>query len=322
MGRKLISLSCFLILINSAIGYSQTTAKIDVKIENFGFLQLQAFTFFYSENQFDVKKNGDGNYTVNYFGKQPKLLFLNTHAIYVSPGDSVQLTYKTLNADPYNYLDTIMASGTNVGNYVFSNFNYRKPREFYGNAADTERYENDHTLLYSELKKKYESYDKEVNEKLVAAGTNPNLTAYFQRQSKLLFIFDMLGYEEKYTPIHPAKAAYFQNIADSLFQATNFIPADTVYTYTMEQLFKKYIGRAIKSKFNSLKTKTDFDQLMAYLRSYPSDFVKQYFVYFLATDYNYLISKYPSDEFKKWVALTHDLKRVRFDFMTHSGVVR
>jgi hypothetical protein len=299
---------------------AQVTAKIDIKVENFSYLQIQDFAFFVKDNEFSAKKIDQGLYTVDFFSTKPKLLFMNTHAILISPGDSIQLTYRALNRDPDNWRDTIIVKGKNAGNYTFSNFNYRMPKGFYPDIKE-EKYAKDPMLIYRDLSIRYKKYVNDLDSALSKLNTDRELINHFKREATVNFLFDLMGYETTIANLKNGKIALLSKSIDSIFTVTKFNPIDTTYKYTTENLFQKYLGRIIKTKYNNLSTKSDFDSLVKYIDTFPDDFVKEYFFYFLATDFKYIISKYYSETFNARVANNSFMKRTRFDFWVNKGIV-
>ncbi len=274
----------------SFLSSAQETAKVNIKIKNRPYLQVQNYTFFKEQNEYLVNKIDQENFTLTYLSKKPSLIYINLKPVYICPGDTIDLVYSMLGQDPDVIKDTLIVKGNNVGNYTLSRFIDKKPKNFHPNFR-MEIGKRDVFSIYRQQKEKYEVHKNYLANKLSNERSLVEIIEFFKRDTEIDFMFDLLYYEEILKESKHRQLKPFSNLIDSIFLKTKFLASDTSYRYGMERLFRQYFSRQVNLKFNDLSEKADYDKILSYITQYPDEFVKEYFVYFLAMDFQNLLAK-------------------------------
>lgn len=317
---KTLSLVVLINLSFSNLIFSQT-AQINITIENFPYLLIEPYPFFKSEKEIKVEKVDMDNFKLIFYGKKPKSYFLNYREILISPGDSIDITFRNLNSDPSEHEDVLIASGSNKGNYIFSNYiNSRMPENYYPDYKQ-EKYLNNIGLLCNTLKSNFDKYHKGVADTLKKYDTNKEFSAYILRTSNLKYL-TALYYLNDNLKNYPKQRNELIKVIDSNFLNTNFVKSDTTYSYFMEVAFNNYFTKIVIPKFNNLVTETDYQSLINFIVSFPNNFIKEYFVYFLATDYRLAITKYHSYGYDELVKINPHVGKTRYVVMDKSNLYR
>ncbi|MCY1510164.1 hypothetical protein D9M68_445340 [compost metagenome] len=303
-------------LFYSGFVYSQT-AYIDVKIENFPYLLIERASFFKSPKQVKVEKLGDLHFLIQIEISKPRLYNINFREILVSPGDTVSLIFRVTDPNPDHHRDTLIAKGSNTGNYTFSNRRLdRIPKVYF---PDENQYRQKLPQLLNILIENYGKYTKEIETYLKEIHANSDMSAYLIRNLNWQLFYNLEYLEQKIGDYGSNKTKLYQ-FRDSLFSNTHFVKTDTAYSQTMETLFENQFKYMVSKKFKNVSTQQDYSALLDYIVDYPNLFIKDYFVYFLNENYAYLTKKF-SD--KRWTTLLLSnpyISRQRNQFLDRDNV--
>lgn len=306
--KKLKSILVIYILFFASSVYAQT-ATIKIRINNAPFLLIERHTFFKENKEMEVFKTSENEYRLKYYGKTPIMYNLNFRDILITPGDTVNLVYNLLDPGPEHARDTILAEGSHTGNYIFTNYIRLKPTSAYPDET-VDKYKNDVGLFFNDLQK-----DNQKNVNMVATAMkklncDPQLTEYYKLKSSLHIFNKLYYYKDKFTT-NPSKLKAVEELIDSIFLNGKYVESDTTYASFMETAFLDYFNKMVIPKFNNLQSANDFHNIVAYINRYPNALIKEYFVYFLATDYATVISKYTSDQLDEMIKINTHIGKIR-----------
>jgi len=274
---------------------------VEVTLQNVNKLTVERQVLFDKPTNFELSKVDDSHYILNYLWSKPGILYLNSHPVFITPGDSIQLLHKVILKTSNVYRDTIIAKGNNSGNYTFSNFvDKRLPGGHFPELSDN-RYKGDINLLYNDLKA-YFSFRTRQYEALFAKGNySKELVDFIKRKKRLDFLSVLVNFEGDILKQYPNQIANFSQKVESEFLNTVFIPSDTSYTRRMEEIFKNYLYRLVYFKGNGIKTEKDFSSTINRIQAYPNPFVREYLLCFLVIDYNEIWKKYENENSRSLV---------------------
>lgn len=88
----------------------------------------------------------------------------------------------------------------------------------------------------------------------------------------------------------------------------------------MENAFKAYFKRTITKKFNTLNTASNFENMLSFVKQFPNDFIRDYFIYFLGTEYAALISNYTSADLDKLLKNNPYIGRVKKEVLSRESI--
>lgn len=290
--------------------FGQATAKINVKITNMNMMSLERYSFFKSDDEVKVDNLGGGRFLVNYYGKKPKLFMLNFRHVLISPGDSINLEFKVLDDDPDHHRDTLIASGKNKDNYMLSNLINSRSIEPKKKFPDVEqpKYQENIRLLYAELEQNRKVVYDDVVAKIDSYNCDKDLIAYSLRNIRRQLLYDLVLLEESVKNAGQKKV--LNKLADSVFSSNQIVKADTAYAYFMEIGFKNYFNFVAK-RYGNLKTEKDMLDIVGFIEEFPDDFVRDYFVYFLATDYRDAVARYKTAKVSNLISINPYIGRTR-----------
>lgn len=203
------------------------------------------------------------------------------------PGDDVKLTYKVIVWNDREFQDTVYAKGNNAINYTFSNF--FTPRLIKGDRFPdlrTVKYQNDPVALYNDLVGAYEFRNTYYNSFLKKYHYNNTMSAYITRANHIQFLLNALQLEKEVAKKYNKHWPKFHDMVCKAFMATKFVPEDTDYSDRMEQTIYSFFMNLAQIEYKNIETKQSFDYLLDFIVKYPDSFVKEYFLFFLITEYN------------------------------------
>lgn len=295
------------------------TAQITIKKINFPWLAIESYAYFKSDNEIKVEKIGENEFKLSYFGNKPKSFFINFREVLISPRDSINLVYNCLNNDPDNFKDILIANGKNKSNYIFSNvIKDRMPEDLYPDYKQP-KYLNNVRMLCGVLENNFNKFSKNVADTLKKYNCNEEFSAYIARKSKLKFL-TALYYLNENSRTNQVQKKELLKVIDSAFIHANFVKTDTAYSSFMEDAFNDYFTKILIPKYNNLNVENEFINLVKYIDQFPSDFIKEYFVYFLSTDYSAEILKYKITQYDKLVRVNPHIGKVRNKMLNKENI--
>lgn len=242
---------------------------------------------------FNVKKIGNDSYLLKIKSAQPEMVYLNYKPIYIVPGDSVQITFKELVRTFDTRQDTIIAEGEHKCNYEFSYSLKSKKIEGSYPKMTSARYQGNFLSFYTDLKKYYADYNLYYGSIASLKLCDPNLIAYLQRKNQETYLFNLIRYESDFRAQKKvADAEMVGGVLEEAFNNSKFVAADSLLSFGMENLFKRYFKRLTDVKYNELASKDDYLSFKSFIKAYPNPFVKEYFIYFLIANYSDTIKNY------------------------------
>ncbi|MFA6083329.1 hypothetical protein [Mucilaginibacter sp.] len=290
----------FLILVLLYLPFSicaQNRATIDITLQNTKRIKVERRSIFEKPVNYNLTKIDEEHYSLNYFDNKPGVIYINGRPILVTPGDDVKLMYKLIVWDDESFKDTITATGNNAKNYTFSNFvTVRKiDGEVYLDFKNV-KYQNNSLAFYADLAKFHAFRLKYYNFYLHKYSYDKSFIDYIARATNFEFLSNAIYFESELATYNKKQFPAFSEKVSTAFLNTNFIPADTSYTYRMEETFSAFFYNLTHIKFNPIDSEKNFDNLLNYIVKYPNPFVREYFFYFLITKYNKVWAKYrPKD---------------------------
>ncbi|RWY55460.1 hypothetical protein [Mucilaginibacter gilvus] len=274
-----------LLFVTMAASKGQTPANVYITLDNSRQMNIGRYSFFNKEVHYSLYKTDDTHYVLQYTATRPGLIFLNNKPIYVTPGDSIALTYKMFFQTRDVMSDTLMAAGKNSANYMFANLIATRALDNYFPDFKEARYKNNVVLFYNQLCKDEETYNTYFDKLLNARGCNPVLIAYLKRAKRNQLLFNLIYFENEMDETHNPGLAAFSKLVDNTMAGTKFLPGDADLSFIQENLFRKYLTRLVNIKFYHLNTKKDYAGLLGYIDGYPDTYVREYFIYNLLKDY-------------------------------------
>ncbi|MCZ4224448.1 hypothetical protein [Pedobacter rhodius] len=242
---------------------------------------------------FNVKKVGNDSYLLKIKSAQPEMVYLNYKPIYIVPGDSVKITFKELLRTFDTRQDTIIAEGKLKCNYEFSYFLKSKKLEGSYPKVTSAKYQGKILSFCTDLKKYYADYDLYYSSVAGLKLCDPNLIAYLHRKNQETYLFNLIRYESDFKAQKKlADAKAVGDILEESFNKTKFVAADSLLSFGMENLFKRYFKRLTGLRYNELASKDDYFAFKSFIQAYPNPFVKEYFIYFLVANYSDTIKNY------------------------------
>jgi hypothetical protein len=281
---KILSVISLLLIATAAVK-GQTPAKVYVTLDNSKQMHLERYSFFNKQVNYTVHKTDDTHYILQYTAPIPGLIFLNYKPIYVTPGDSIALTYKMFFQTRDLMSDTLMASGKNSANYMFANLIATHALDKYFPDFKEARYKNDVVFFYNQLCDEEKISNSYFDKLLNARGCSPALIAYLKRARRVQLLFNLVYFENEMSETRNMGLAAFSKLVDNAMAGTKFAPGDADLSFIQENLFRKYLARLINIRFNQLNTKKDYVALLSYIDAYPDSYVREYFIYNLLKDY-------------------------------------
>lgn len=277
-------------------GQSQT-AMINITLQNTNKIRVdRRSSIFKRPTNYILEKTDEAHYILKYFGKQPDILTFNFRDIFINPGDQVSLTYIFNSRIDGNIKDSLIATGSNYSNYLFSNA--RKAKQIdnpYPNEDDS-KYKNNLGAFYADVVKFHKSFDDFYGSRREKIGPDKRLLDYLKREGHLQFLMNLMYFSGEFYKQKNPQLPLFLEKFDSDFKHTKFIPTDTIYGCKMEDAFRAYLYHLVHTKFGGTSTKNNFTKLYLEIKQYPTLFVKEYLLYFLLTDSKDLVVKYrPQD---------------------------
>lgn len=310
-----------LLAANITKAQEQPTAHVNISIVNYPFLIVENHTFFKEDQEIKVKKVEENLFTLDYYGKKPRLFYINFRAVLISPGDSVDFVHKTLDADPDHFRDTLIAKGTNNCNYVFSNsVNDPAYRRSYPNYR-SDSYQKNVKLYVQALKENNKKLSEDPANLLKKQGSNAELSDFLIRDAKIKFLSDLVNFEDVFKD-NPSQKQVLHHLTDSLFKSADFLKTDVSYNQDMEFLFKNYFSSKVSVEFNGLKSQKDYSDVAKYIKEQQNDFVRDYFVYFLVTDYNYPIALYKTTQMDGLIKTNPHIGKIRNQLLDKSHIYK
>ena len=293
-------------------GYTQNTASVAITLENTKSINIERNNFFEQAHNYslvrlpddelsiqfnkgyelpkllnlNVSKIDDYHYLLRCRSDKPEMVYINYKPIYITPGDSVQLTYKMTGQEMNTIQDSIIAYGKNNCDYTFSNYTFNRALLKYRPDIKSAVYKLNSELYFKDLARFYQLNDTFFNSLFTKKGCAKPLVEYLGRKRRVDLLFDLFYYEEQLQYNNNTQLNRFSDLIDTAFAKSNFKPADTSYSFVMENVFKGYFKYLVNVKFNRLKSKNDYDNLYSYVKNYPKPFVRDYFLYFLAMNYD------------------------------------
>lgn len=302
------------------IAHSQT-AQIHIKYVNMPFLIVERYSFFKEDPLIKVEKKNDNNFVLTYYGDKPRLYNINFRDVLISPGDTIELTHEKLELDQNSGRDTLIATGKNLANYLFSNKElYFIPKDYHPNYRDV-KFKNNASGAFKVLKESRDRFEKEISAYLELIQCNKDLKDFLVRRNKMQLYYDFNNMMN-ISGNDISQKVLVSHMRDSLFNSMTFVESDTAYNYHMEILFNNHFKFLIIDRFNSLRTEKDFDNMVTYIAQYPKPFIKDYFVYFLNADYNYAVSNYNNKVYAELLSKNPYVGRVRNKIMDSANVYR
>lgn len=267
------------------------TARVNIYLINSPYLILERYSFFEQPKEIKVEKIGEHEFSLTYFGKEPKLYNLNFKDILISPGDSVELIYNKINSDPDFPKDIISANGKNSSNYTFSNHELiQMPRQYYP-VYNQGAHKNNAQLIFNILQKNNKLFTDSIAAILLKNNCDEGLIDFVRRRTRLNLYYN-LDYLQNNLGKIVGQNELINRLKDSLMMKTNFVAADTNYNYFSELLIKNYYAHLLANKYNNLRSENDYRALIDFIDSFPNNFVKNYLVYFLSIDNDSMPTKY------------------------------
>lgn len=292
MKRNIIIFTVFISLSFSAYAYikiRQKVAIISIYKES-GILFIKDGAILPRPVNYELKKIDGQNYSLVYRGNKPKVLYLNERPIYITPGDKVQLRIDYI-SEPGMERDTIIANGDNAANYIYSYltlFDSKQRRQAihmeYPNFADS-KYSKatislfDDVTTYTTLSWKY------VNSVLSDRKYNSNIIQQAEQDLYTTRIFGDRYLEEKLVAVNKIQSQDFTKKFEQHFTSRNISPLDTTYSLNIEGAMASYFGHLKEVKFGGVKNNQQLSTLISYIKNYPNNFVREYFLFFLMQNY-------------------------------------
>jgi len=302
----MLSLTC-----SFYIGHAQKTASIAITLKNSKDINVEQLAFFeqpssYSLERpsddelriqfnkglnlprsafFSVSKIDDYHYLLKYRSDKPEMVYINYRPIYITPGDSVQLTDKMKVSDRNSEQDTLIAYGKNSSNYMFSNYLFNRTLLKHKPEAKNVKYDQNIQLFYDDLVKFYKLNDDFFQPLYTSKGCAKSLIDYLSRKRRIDFLFDLYYFEQEFQTNKHSQLSKFSGLIDSTFENTKFNPGDTSFSFAMENVFRGYFKRLVNVKFNRLTSKNDYDHLYSNINKYPNPLIREYLLYFFAMNY-------------------------------------
>lgn len=238
---------CFIALILS-IPFSvsaQSRATVDISFQNIEITKIERRSFFKFQktDNFKLTKLDETHYILNYLDTKPGVVYVNQRPILITPGDNVKLTYKLIVWDYEHFADTLSATGNNAINYTYSNF--VTPKLIKGDKFPdlrSEKYQTNSMALYADLVKAYAFRDTYYDSYLKQYGYDKNFTAYVKRINNIEFLSNALSLATELASGYKKQYPAFAEKVHAAFLNTNFMAADTNYTYRMEEVFYAFFG--------------------------------------------------------------------------------
>lgn len=309
MKRTIIFIT-ILFLKSVAFGKKNWTAQVNVTILNFNSVTIERFTFFDSQKDITVEKNGINSFLVRYFGDKPALYNINFQEVLITPGDVVNLVC-SFDRDKF----TFSAVGTHAANYTY--YNYLKGQmnlpAILLPDINLDKFKKNTELYCNILESIYNKWSANTIDSINKFQINDSLKNYLKRKEHFKLLSKLMNIAE-YENEKVGQMPVLLKRIDSLFLNTHFVETDTTYAYYSEFVFKNYFSCIIKNRYHSLTTEKEFLALTDYIMQFPNAFIKQYFVYFLATDYKNLSLKYSSNQFTEAVSRNPFMGRQRYIF--------
>lgn len=293
------------------IGHAQKTSSIAITLKNITDINVEQLSFFEQPRSynlerpsddelrillkrgynlprsafFNVSKIDDHHYLLKYRSDKPEMVYLNYRPIYITPGDSVQLTYKMMGPNWNSDQDSLIAHGKNSSNYMFSNYLFNRALLKHKPEAKNVKYDQNVKLFYDDLVKFNQIKDDFFQPLFTKKACAKPLIDYLSRKRRIDFLFDLYYYEQEFQDNKHPQLAKFGSLIDSAFANTKFNPADTSLSFVMENVFRGYFKRLVNVKFNHLTSRKDYDHLYSDIKNYPNPFIREYFLYFFAMNY-------------------------------------
>lgn len=324
MHYRIWSVFSFIVLIlKPGLTIAQETASVDITFENATYHRIERPSFYQKfkanytssknfdgpafvqaymsskpgdesqqSDRFNLTKLSESHYMLHYRYKQPGIVYINMHPVLISPGDNTKVVYKR-EASNRGSKDTIIATGSNPRNYTFSNFfNSRLVKGDNFPDLRSAKYQTNGALLYDDLVKAYSFREAYYNSFLRKYNYEASLSAFIRRANHIEFLSHALSLETELAENYKGQLSPFSERMNNAFARTNFIQADTNYTYRMEELFNAYFWSLTHTRYKNINVRENFDSLLKYINGYPNSFVKEYFLFFLIAEYNDAWKKY------------------------------
>ncbi|MFI5136392.1 MAG: hypothetical protein ACHQIM_01105 [Sphingobacteriales bacterium] len=270
--------------------FAQSTATVDITFQNAKIIKIERRPFFKFKkpDNFKITILDKTHYLLNYLDTKPGVVFINERPVLITPGDDVKLTYKLIVWDYEDFKDTISATGNNAKNYTYSNF-ATGTRLIKGDIFPDLRivkYQTNSLALYADLVKAYAFRDAWYDSFLKKYGYDKSFADYIKRTNNIEFLVNAVALETELATNYKKQLPPFAEKVHAAFQNTDFIPADTNYTYRMEETFYTFFWHLAHEEFYPLDSRKNFDSLLNFVIKYPNPFVKEYFLFFFIIDYN------------------------------------
>ncbi|MCJ0741481.1 hypothetical protein [Pedobacter montanisoli] len=295
--------------------------QIHIKYVNMPFLMVERYSFFKEDPLIKVEKESDNNFVLTYYGDKPRLYNINFRNVLISPGDTVKLLHEKLELDQNSRRDTLIATGKNLANYLFSNKELDFiPKEYHPDYKAA-KFKNNTLGAFKALKESRDRFETEVKAYLERIQCNKDLKGFLVRRNKMQLYYDFNNMMNM-SGNDISQKALVSHLRDSLFNNMTFVESDTAYNYSMEILFNNHFKFLITDQFNSLRTEKDFEAVVTYIAQYPKPFIKDYFVYFLNTDYNYAVSNYKNKIYEELLNKNPYIGRIRNKILDPANVYK
>lgn len=294
---------------------AQKTAKVEITFENSKYRVIEKPLFFKFNKQFDptkseleflteyvrdksgeltqnsdrftLEKINNAHYVINYVYDKPSMVYINQRPVLITPGDDVKLTYRVMVWNDQEFKDTVLAVGNNAINYTFSNF--FTPRLIKGDRFPdlrTVKYQNDPVALYKDLISAYTFRKQYYNSFLQKYHYNKEMFAYLTRANHIQFLLQGLQLEKEIAKGYKNHWPVFRDMLHKAFVTTKFDPKDTDYSDRMEQTIYAFFTNVAQLQYKNVLSKQSFDSIYEFIAKYPDSFVKEYFLFFLVSEYN------------------------------------
>ncbi len=292
----------------SSTQQDQKKTTIFITLENTNKLNIERRSFFRKQPVYDLAKIDDQHYVLNYLPDKPGMIYIHGRPMLITPYDDIKLTYRLIVYTYDTFRDTLIAEGKNAENYTFSNYTTfsdpvkkRTIDDFYPDFK-SDKYRNNMRGYFNDIIKNKKLSDKYLDSLLSKKNYDQKLIDYLNRSRWGIFFFGVRYYEDMLAQNSSNQLTGFSKKVDSLFSSIDFIPSDSCYSAEMENSFRLYFGHLTKIRFKPLNTEDNFEKLFSFVRNYPNPFVREYFLYFLISDYKSMLRKSHWNDMKKFIA--------------------